>query len=290
MGQGFDSNRLNREAARATIACLTASTGEQQTAAVRPVAGPSKRIIPCLDVKDGRVVKGINFVNLRDAGDPVEQANVYYTDGADEIVFLDISATPYEHETTLRVVEQVASSIFIPLTVGGGIRSVDDARRTLRSGADKIAINSAAVARPELLRECADQLGRANVVLAIDAKRCGAGKWEVYVAGGRKPTGMDAVEWARIGSELGAGEILLTSMDADGTQAGFDLELTRAVVDVVHVPVVASGGAGTMQHFVDAVTKGGAAAVLAASLFHDNVMRIPDLKRYMQEHGILVRL
>lgn len=270
--------------------CVSALVEDDEVTRSRQVSGPAKRIIPCLDVKDGRVVKGINFVNLRDAGDPVEQANVYYMDGADEIVFLDISATPYGHETTLRVVEQVASTIFIPLTVGGGIRSVDDARRTLLSGADKVAINSAAVARPALLSECAEQLGKANVVLAIDAKSCAAGKWEVYVAGGRKPTGLDAVEWAKLGSELGAGEILLTSMDADGTQTGFDLELTRAIVDVVRVPVIASGGAGTMQHFVDAVTEGGASAALAASLFHDNVIRIPDLKQYMHERGVLVRL
>lgn len=295
-GSGGRASRAAR-----TVQCLAAASSsplstttilsvDEQLEPQERISGPAKRIISCLDVKDGRVVKGINFVNLRDAGDPVEQARVYYEDGADELVFLDISATPNGHETTLRVVEQVAGSIFIPLTVGGGIRTVEDARRTLLSGADKVAINSAAVARPELLQECAYQLGKANIVLAIDAKRRSPGKWEVYVAGGRKPTGIDAVEWAQRGSELGAGEILLTSMDADGTLAGFDLELTRAVVDAVCVPVIASGGAGTMQHFVDAVTQGGASAALAASLFHDNTIRIPDLKQYMKNQGVLVRL
>ncbi|KAK4538058.1 hypothetical protein CDCA_CDCA15G4083 [Cyanidium caldarium] len=253
-------------------------------------AGLAKRIVPCLDVKDGRVVKGVNFVNLRDAGDPVEQAQVYYEEGADELVFLDISATPHEHATTLRVVEKVAGTVFMPLTVGGGIRTLEDARATLNAGADKVAINSAAVRRPQLLAECAGPIGSANLVLAIDAKRVAPGKYEVYIGGGRTPTGLDAVEWARQGEQLGVGEILLTSMDADGTLAGFDLELTRAVSEAVHIPVVASGGAGTMEHFVEAVVQGDADAVLAASLFHDNKLRIGDLKQYMHERGITVRL
>lgn len=252
--------------------------------------GVTTRVIPCLDVKDGRVVKGVNFVNLRDAGDPVEQAQVYYREGADELVFLDISATPAGHATTLHVVERVAETIFMPLTVGGGIRSVRDARETLLAGADKVAVNSAAVKRPELIAECAEPIGSANIVLALDAKRVAPGRWEVYTGGGRVPTGLDAVEWAVKAASLGAGEILLTSMDADGTLAGYDIELTRAITDAVSVPVVASGGAGTLHDFVDAVREGGAEAVLAASLFHDNTIRIGQLKEYMRGHGVTVRI
>jgi len=249
----------------------------------------AKRIIPCLDIKDGRVVKGVNFVNLRDAGDPVEQARLYDEQGADELVFLDISATHEGRKTTLELVSRVAETVFMPLTVGGGIREVDDMRNLLLAGADKVSVNSAAVKRPELLSEGAARFGAQCIVLAIDARRKRS-SWEVHVNGGRMPTGMDAVEWAVRGVELGAGEILLTSMDADGTLAGYDIELTRIVSDMVSVPVIASGGAGTTLHFAEVLTKGNADAALAASLFHDGKLRIPDLKKELQGWNIPVRV
>lgn len=250
----------------------------------------AKRIIPCLDIKDGRVVKGVNFVNLRDAGDPVEQARLYDAQGADELVFLDISATHEGRETTLDLVGRVADTVFMPLTVGGGIRSVDDMRRLLLAGADKVSVNSAAVRQPELLAEGASRFGAQCIVLAVDARRRENGVgWEVYVNGGRIPTGIDAVEWNMRGVELGAGEILLTSMDADGTLAGYDLELTRTVSESVSVPVVASGGAGKPSHFAEVLIEGKADAALAASLFHDGKLRIPDLKRELEAWGVPVR-
>jgi cyclase len=254
----------------------------------------AKRIIPCLDVKDGRVVKGVNFVNLRDAGDPVEQARIYDEMGADELVFLDITATPEGHRTTAEMVRRVADEIFLPLTVGGGIRTVDDMRTILLAGADKVSVNSAAVRNPELLTAGAGRFGSQCVVLAIDAKRLppeeGLGsRWQVYINGGRTPTKRDAVEWARRGVALGAGEILLTSMDADGTLAGYDLELTRAIAEAVGVPVIASGGAGTPEHFAEAVTVGKADAALAASLFHDKMLTIGQVKRHLLAQGIPVR-
>ena len=248
----------------------------------------AKRIIPCLDIKDGRVVKGVNFVNLRDAGDPVEQARLYDGQGADELVFLDISATHEGRKTTLELVSRVAETVFMPLTVGGGIGEVDDMRNLLLAGADKVSVNSAAVKRPELLSEGAARFGAQCIVLAIDARRNGA-SWEVYINGGRAPAGMDAVEWAGRGVELGAGEILLTSMDADGTLAGYDIELTRIVSDMVSVPVIASGGAGSALHFVEVLTKGNADAALAASLFHDGKLRIPDLKKELQRWNVPIR-
>ena len=250
----------------------------------------AKRIIPCLDIKDGRVVKGVNFVNLRDAGDPVEQARLYDAQGADELVFLDISATHEGKETTLELVGHVADTVFMPLTVGGGIRSADDMRRLLLAGADKLSINSAAVRQPELLSEGAARFGSQCIVLAVDARRReDASGWEVYINGGRIPTGIDALEWIVRGVELGAGEILLTSMNADGTLAGYDLELTRIVSESVPVPVIASGGAGKPSHFADVLTEGKADAALAASLFHDGKLRIPDLKRDLAAWGIPVR-
>ena len=248
----------------------------------------AKRIIPCLDIKDGRVVKGVNFVNLRDAGDPVEQARLYDQQGADELVFLDISATNEGRRTTLDLVSRVAETVFMPLTVGGGIREVDDMRELLLAGADKVSVNSAAVKRPELLSKGASRFGAQCIVLAIDARR-NRDSWEVYVNGGRVPTGLDTVDWAGRGVELGAGEILLTSMDTDGTLAGYDIELTRAVSDRVSVPVIASGGAGTPLHFADVLTRGHADAALAASLFHDGRLFIPDLKKELQGKGIPVR-
>ncbi len=249
----------------------------------------AKRIIPCLDIKDGRVVKGVNFVNLRDAGDPVEQARLYDEQGADELVFLDISATHEGRQTTLELVSRVAETVFMPLTVGGGIREVDDMRHLLLAGADKVSVNSAAVKRPELLSEGAARFGSQCIVLAIDARSSGL-SWEVYVNGGRVPTGIDAVEWAQKGVELGAGEILLTSMDTDGTLAGYDIELTRIVSDLVPVPVIASGGAGTVQHFAQVLTQGRADAALAASLFHDGKLLIPELKKELQELDVPIRL
>ncbi|HEX9029212.1 MAG TPA: imidazole glycerol phosphate synthase subunit HisF [Anaerolineales bacterium] len=250
----------------------------------------AKRIIPCLDVKDGRVVKGVNFVNLRDAGDPVEHARVYDRMGADELVFLDISASPEGRKTTADMVRRVADQVFLPLTVGGGIRSVEDMRLILLAGADKVSLNTAAVDHPDLLQAGAQRFGSQCIVLAIDARRVGPEKWEVFVKGGRTPTGLDAVDWARRGVALGAGEILLTSMDADGTLAGYDLALTRAVVQSVRVPVIASGGAGKLEDFGDVFREGLADAALAASLFHDKKLTVGEIKRYLVERGIPVRL
>jgi cyclase len=249
----------------------------------------AKRIIPCLDVKEGRVVKGVHFVNLRDAGDPVDQARIYDGMGADELVFLDISATPEGKATVAGMVRRVADVVFLPLTVGGGIRKLEDIRRILISGADKVSINSAAVRSPELITEGANRFGSQCIVLAIDAKYRSEGRWEVFVDGGRTPTGLDALNWAQQGVSLGAGEILLTSMDADGTLAGYDIELTRAVAEVVNVPVIASGGAGELKHFAEALTDGKAAAALAASLFHDQVLTIGQVKQYLIDQHIPIR-
>ncbi len=252
------------------------------------------RIIPCLDVTDGRVVTGVNFVGLRDAGDPVELAARYDADGADELVFLDITATSDGRETMLDVVRRTAEQVFIPFTIGGGIRTVDDARTMLRAGADKVSVNSAAVARPELISEIAEVFGNQCVVCAIDARRraedgSASEGWEVYVAGGRTPTGIDVIEWAQRAESLGAGEILLTSMDRDGTRDGFDLELTSAVSTAVGVPVIASGGVGTLDHLVDGVVTGGADAVLAASIFHFDDHAIAEAKEHMIAAGVNVR-
>lgn len=249
----------------------------------------AKRIIPCLDVNNGRVVKGTNFVNLRDAGDPVEAAKAYDAQGADELVFLDITASAQARNIILDMVAQVADSIFIPFTVVGGIRTVDDFNALLRAGADKVSVNSAAIRNPSLIQEAAEKFGSQCVVCAIDAKRRPEGGWTVYLNGGRVDTGLDAVKWAKQAVELGAGEILLTSMDCDGVKNGYDLELTRAVSDCVNVPVIASGGAGAMEHFYDAFTAGHADAVLAASLFHFGEITIPDLKAYLAGRGISVR-
>lgn len=249
----------------------------------------AKRIIPCLDVNNGRVVKGTNFVNLRDAGDPVEAAKIYDAQGADELVFLDITASAQARNIILDIVSQVADSIFIPFTVGGGIRSVDDFNALLRAGADKVSVNSAAIRNPALIQEAADKFGSQCVVCAIDAKRRLEGGWTVYLNGGRVDTGLDAIEWAQKAVQLGAGEILLTSMDCDGVKNGYDLDLTRAVSECVHVPVIASGGAGKMEHFYDAFTQGRADAVLAASLFHFGEITIPELKGYLAGRGISVR-
>jgi cyclase len=250
------------------------------------------RVIPCLDVTNGRVVKGTNFVELRDAGDPVELAARYDAEGADELVFLDITASSDDRETTVDMVYRVAEQVYIPFTVGGGIRSLEDARRMLRAGADKVSVNTAAVQRPELITEIAGEFGAQCVVCAVDAKRRGADAadgFEIYLHGGRTPTGIDAVAWAEQAVRLGAGEILLTSMDRDGTKVGFDLELTRAISSAVNVPVVASGGVGTLQHLVDGVVDGGADAVLAASIFHFREHTIADAKRAMIAAGIIVR-
>ena len=256
--------------------------------------GLAKRIIPCLDVDNGRVVKGVKFVDIRDAGDPVEVARRYDREGADEITFLDITASSDDRETMVHVVEQVASEVFIPLTVGGGIRTVEDVRRMLNAGADKVAINTAAVHNPKFVREAAERFGSQCIVVAIDAKRVSKpGKpprWEIFTHGGRKPTGLDAVEWAQQMAEYGAGEILLTSMDRDGTKQGFDLELTRAISEAVPIPVIASGGVGNLQHLVDGVTEGGADAVLAASIFHFAEYSIGQAKAHMAERGVEVRL
>lgn len=249
----------------------------------------AKRIIPCLDVKDGRVVKGVNFVNLRDAGDPVENARIYDQMGADELVFLDISASPEGRRTTVEKVRQVADEIFLPLTVGGGIRAVEDMRQVLLAGADKIGVNSAAVKDPSLLSAGAGRFGSQCIVLAIDARRIEKGRWEVYIHGGRTPTGIDALEWAIRAVSLGAGEILLTSMDADGTLAGYDIELTRAVCEAVNVPVIASGGAGRVEHFAEVLTAGKADAALAASLFHDNQLTVGQVKQFLLAQGIAIR-
>lgn len=250
----------------------------------------AKRIIPCLDVTGGRVVKGTNFVDLRDAGDPVEIARRYDEQGADELTFLDITATSDERDLILKVIEDVAAQVFIPLTVGGGVRKAEDVRRLLNAGADKVSINSAGVNNPDLIAETSSIYGSQAIVVAIDAKRRGDGTWEVYTRGGRTPTGIDAVEWAKKVEKLGAGEILLTSMDGDGTKAGFDLELTHAVSDSVSIPVIASGGVGNLQHLVDGIVVGHADAVLAASIFHFGEYTIEEAKRYMQDRGIPVRL
>ncbi len=256
--------------------------------------GLAKRIIPCLDVDAGRVVKGVNFVGIRDAGDPVEIAKRYNQQGADEITFLDITASHQDRDTTVEMVERIAGEVFIPLTVGGGIRSCDDIRTMLNAGADKVSINTAAVNNPDFVREAAERFGSQCIVVAIDAKRVSAAgeapRWEIFTHGGRKPTGLDAIDWARKMVDYGAGELLLTSMDRDGTKAGFDLELTRAIADAVAVPVIASGGVGNLDHLVEGVTQGGADAVLAASIFHFGEYTIPDAKRYLAEHGIEMRL
>lgn len=250
----------------------------------------TKRIIPCLDVKDGRVVKGVNFVGLRDAGDPVEIAKVYDKAGADELVFLDITASSDHRRTVVDMVRAVASQVFIPFTVGGGIRTVDDFREILNEGADKVSVNSAAIDNPNLIKEAADIFGSQCVVLAVDAKRREDGSgWDVYKNGGRINMHLDAIDWIRKAVDLGAGEILLTSMDCDGTKAGYDIELTRQVADSVGVPVIASGGAGTKEHFYEALTEGGADAALAASLFHYRELEISDLKEYLASKGVPVR-
>lgn len=250
----------------------------------------TKRIIPCLDVKEGRVVKGTNFVGLRDAGDPVERAAAYDLEGADELVFLDITASFEHRKAMLDVIKRTAGEVFMPLTVGGGISTVEDIRNALRAGADKTSINSAAVKNPQLIAEGAKLFGSQCIVLAIDARCCGDHKWEVYVQGGRKPTGLDAVEWAKQGVALGAGEILLTSMDADGTKNGYDVELTKAISSVVNVPVIASGGAGKLEDFYEVLAEGGADAVLAASLFHYKELTIKQVKEYLQSRGVEVRM
>lgn len=253
----------------------------------------AKRIIPCLDIANGRVVKGVHFIHLRDAGDPVEQASLYNAAGADELVFLDISATYQGRQTVIETVRKVADQVFMPLTVGGGIRAVEDMRALLLAGADKVSVNSAAVRHPELLHEGAVHFGSQCIVLALDARRVNSKsedpRWEVFVDGGRTPTGLDAITWAEEAVRLGAGEILLTSMDADGTLAGYDIELTRRIVDSVPVPVIASGGAGKIEHFADVLTTGKADAALAASLFHDGILAIPDLKDYLLARGIPIR-
>jgi len=254
----------------------------------------AKRIIPCLDVDAGRVVKGVQFVDIRDAGDPVEVARRYDEQGADEITFLDITASSDERDTIVHVVEDVASQVFIPLTVGGGIRTMDDIRRMLNAGADKVGINTAAVFNPEFVREASDKVGSQCIVVSIDAKRvsaeCEAPRWEIFTHGGRKPTGIDAVEWAKKMADYGAGEILLTSMDRDGTRDGFDLELTRAICDAVDIPVIASGGVGTLDHLAEGVTIGKADAVLAASIFHFGDHTVQEAKQHMAAQGIEMRL
>ena len=251
----------------------------------------TKRIIPCLDVNNGRVVKGTNFVNLRDAGDPVEVAALYDKAGADELVFLDITASSDRRETTVELVRRVAEKVFIPFTVGGGIRTVDDFKNLLREGADKISINSSAIDNPRLISDAADKFGSQCVVVAIDAKRRADGSgWNIYKMGGRVDTGIDALEWAVKANKLGAGEILLTSMDCDGVKQGYDIELTRTIAENVSIPVIASGGAGSKEHFYDALTEGKADAALAASLFHDKELEISDLKDYLAQRGVSVRM
>jgi cyclase len=250
----------------------------------------AKRVIPCLDVKDGRVVKGVRFVDLRDAGDPVEAALAYDAQGADELVFLDITASHEDRRTMLDVVRRTAEGIYMPLTVGGGIRTVEDVRRLLRAGADKVSLNTAALANPTVIRDAAERFGSQCIVVAIDARRETHGRWGVYTHGGRRPAGRDAVAWAREAVGLGAGEILLTSMDRDGTKDGYDLELTRAIAEAVTVPVIASGGAGTLEHLVEGVTDGGADAALAASIFHFGIHTIAEAKAYMRDRGVEVRL
>ena len=250
----------------------------------------TKRIIPCLDVKDGRVVKGVSFVNLRDAGDPVEVATVYDREGADELCFLDITASHENRKTIIDVVERTAAQVFMPVTVGGGVRTLDDIRALLNAGADKVSINTAAVQRPEFVQEAAQRFGTQCIVVAIDAKRSGADRWEVFTHGGRKATGLDAVEWATRMEGYGAGEILLTSMDQDGQQSGYDLGLTAAVSGAVSIPVIASGGVGTLEHLYDGFQKGRADAVLAASIFHFRTYTIPQAKAYLKERGVPVRM
>ena len=250
----------------------------------------TKRIIPCLDVKDNRVVKGVNFVDLRDAGDPVEVAKAYDAAGADEVVFLDITASSDNRNTVVDMVREVAANVFIPFTVGGGIRTVDDFKVLLREGADKISINSSAIDNPNLISDAASRFGSQCVVVAIDAKRRTGGGWNIYKHGGRIDCGIDAVHWAIEAERKGAGEILLTSMDCDGTKSGYDIELTRAISDAVSIPVIASGGAGLKEHFLEALTVGGAEAALAASLFHYKEIEIVDLKRYLRENNVPVRL
>ncbi len=250
----------------------------------------TKRIIPCLDVKDGRVVKGTNFVGLRDAGDPVELASVYDREVADELVFLDITASAEERDTMVDVVKRTAAQVFIPFTVGGGIRTLADIRTMLKAGADKVSLNTAAVKNPNILAEGAKRFGRQCIVLAVDARQAGPGKWEVYVNGGRTPTGIDVLEWIKEGTALGAGEILLTSMDRDGTKDGYDIPLTRAVSEAVDVPVIASGGAGELAHFYEVLVDGKADAVLAASVFHYGQFTVRQVKDYLRSHGVEVRL
>jgi len=249
----------------------------------------AKRIIPCLDVRGGRVVKGVNFVNIRDAGDPVECAQKYDAEGADEITFLDITASHESRGIILDVVRRTADVVFAPLTVGGGVRTPEDVRALLLAGADKVSVNSAAVQRPEVIREVKDAWGAQVLVLAVDAKRTAPGAWEVFTHGGRKPTGIDAVEWCRRGAELGAGEILLTSMDRDGTLAGYDIELLKLVTRAVPIPVIASGGVGTLEHLREGLAEGGADAALAASIFHDGTYTIRQAKEYLRDHGVCVR-
>lgn len=249
----------------------------------------TKRIIPCLDVKDGRVVKGTNFVGLRDAGDPVELAARYDKERADELVFLDITASSDKRDTIVDVARGCASQVFIPFTIGGGIRTVEDMRKMLKAGADKTSLNTAAVKNPSVIREGAEKFGRQCVVLAVDARRSGDHRWEVYVNGGRTPTGIDCLEWVKRATELGVGEILLTSMDADGTKSGYDIELTRAVSEAVDVPVIASGGAGKLEHFYDVLTEGKADAVLAASVFHYGTFTVREVKEYLKSRGVEVR-
>ena len=248
------------------------------------------RVIPCLDVKDGRVVKGVNFVDLIDAGDPVEQAKIYDREGADELTFLDITASSDNRETIYDVVRRTAEQCFMPLTVGGGVRTVDDVRKLLLAGADKVSINTAAIHRPEFVREAAEKFGSQCIVVAIDAKQVGPGKFEIFTHGGRNPTGIDAVEWAKKMAAYGAGEILLTSMDRDGTKQGFNLDLTRAVADAVTIPVIASGGVGTLDHMAEGILEGHATAVLAASIFHFGTHTIRETKEHMRKAGIPVRL
>ena len=256
----------------------------------------TKRIIPCLDVKDGRVVKGVNFLNLRDAGDAVENALFYDKEGADELVFLDITASYEKRKTTIRLANKVAESIFLPFTVGGGISSVDDIRNLLNAGCDKVSINTAAVKRPGFIRESSKRFGSQCIVVAIDARRTaknkerGMGQWEVFINGGRTPTGLDAVKWALKAENLGAGEILLTSMDYDGTKEGYDIELTRKISESVHIPVIASGGAGTLKHLYEALTDGKADAVLAASIFHFKTYSVGEAKGYLKKKGVKIRI
>ena len=250
----------------------------------------TKRIIPCLDVKDGRVVKGTNFVGLRDAGDPVELASIYDKEGADELVFLDITASNEERNTMVQVASSCASQVFIPFTVGGGIRSTQDMRKMLKAGADKVSLNTAAIKNPELIHQGAEKFGSQCIVLAVDARKSGENKWEVFINGGRTPTGLDCIEWIKQAVSLGAGEILLTSMDKDGTKDGYDIPLTRAVSEAVNVPVIASGGAGEMEHFYEVLTAGKADAVLAASVFHYGQFTVRQVKEYLKSRGVEVRL